>query len=638
MLNIIVNGNVVNQEPDGVKDLTERIYYSAELGGYLTEVSGSVAFYGNEYDYLRGLLDSQICDSVSLIIADTESITPIFNGKMFLTDMIWYPDRSMVEAEVLDDGYLSAIDGNKEIEAEINVNKSKNGITITSLALSSLQFWDETRMTNYNNRSGMRVGDALEFLVDFMTDGQVGFVSDFFDTNATTHPQYFDMICTGLTMRDGTASYPRISFDSLFKDLQKIYNLAFAVERTADGVRMRVEPKNYFYKLELGVSFENVFNPKQTIRRDSFYSKMTMGSAQTSSSHDFYPNIPFSGVGKESYHLGGECNINTQLPLELSTLITDTNIIQDILPSGAGLDNYDDDVFLIRFDSLNSSYYAMTQKPGSATDYYYNEPYHNYRVAKRWFDQIPESIFSFLGGGNDQAFATQSVNPKNYVAIGSGVGDRFLLCDDDSTGPNEDPSGNYTTGNLNFTIPNSFTGLGTFTCNGQAGYYTAPINGMYNVTARFYLISGAFFNPMGLIRLDSSSNVVEFPWTTMPQNIYGPDIGGFYVEHNYTFYMDASDIVAFVFANDINVYIQSATFKVLDPLGGEWQTNDSKDVRLIETAFDYDVDQNDWNDIVDDPFKTFYTTFQSGSVSGWISEIERNRLTGRSSVRLLSKP
>lgn len=634
MLDISINGNVVSQEPDGVKDLTERLYYSTELGGYLTEVTGTVVFYGDEYEYLRELMDGQMCDAVSLIISDRGALVPIFNGKMFLTDMIWHPDKSMVEAEVLDDGYLSAIDGNREIEAEINVNKSKNGVIITSLALSGLQFWNETRGISYTNRSGMRVGDALEFFVDFMTDGQVGFVSDFFNTNATTHPQYFDMICTGLTMRDGSSDYPRISFDSLFKDLQKLYNLSFAVERTAAGVHMRVEPREYFYGTTTGESFLDILHPTQTIRRDSFYSKVTFGSAQVSNDFTYYPNIPFSGVLQENYHLGGECNINTQLPLQLSTLITDPNIIQDVLPSGSANEGYDDEVFLVRFDSLNSSYGTMTLKPGSATDYYYNEAYSNYRVAERWFNQIPESIFSFLGSGNDEAFATQTANPQKYhdslPLDPSYIVSNFLVCDDDVNPPNEDPSNNYQVGAL------TAGGLG-FHFTGQAGYYTAPINGMYNVTADFY-VTGYFPTKAALVRIDSANNIVEFPWEetafTGTFTISTAD----QLTHNHTFFMNAGDKVAFAWEAPVNIEIWNATFKVLDPLGGEWVTGDPKSVRLLETSFDYDISQDKWNTIQDDPFKSFYADYKTGSVNGWISEIERDRLTGKSSVKLLSKP
>lgn len=639
MLKVQINGIEAVEEPTGVKELSERLYYSVELGGYLSEVSGTVSFFGEDYDRLKELRDTDICGAVGLVIEDTDVLVPVFNGKMFLTDMEWFPDEHRVDAEVLDDGYLSKIDGAREIEAQVNVGISKNGVAITSLALSGLTFWNELRTLNYPNHSGMRVGDALEFLVDFMTDGEVGFVSDFFDTN--TEPQYYDMIVNGKEVRNGGGVYPRISFDSLFRDLQRIYNLAFALERTEAGIRMRIEPKSYFYKEVSSIEFPDAHNPKQTIKSGSFYANVSFGSSKTSDIFTYYPNIPFSGTYQENYHLGGECNINTKLGLQLTTLVTDPNVIQDVLPSGTSNDNYDDDTFLVRFADLNNSHDAMTASPAGGGFYYYNEPYSNYRVSQRWFDQVPESIFSFLGGGNDASFATQSVSPYLYDNITANAD--FLLCDDDTNPPNHDAGGNYQTGALSVFVPIDVYDFNSssITLTGNGGYYTAPANGMYNVTARFYIESGIWFQPAGLLRVNSSNVALEWPWDDLNPDgtiFYGPAIGGFWVEHNHTFFMETGDYVTFGFGNSTGISVSDATFKVLDPLGGEWQTNNARDVRLIETAFNYDIPQDDWNDIKDDPFKTFRASYNSGSVNGWISEMSRNRLTGEGSVRLQSKP
>lgn len=640
MLNVTVNGQIASSEPTGVTDLVERIYYSVELGGYLSEVTGSVSFYGDDYSYLKNLRNTLICESVSLVIYDSEIDVPIFNGKMFLTDMEWFPDQSRVDAEVLDDGYLSDIDGNREIEAVINVGKSKNGFVIPSLALSGLTFWNETRSLNYPNRSGMRVGDALDFLVDFMTDGAMNFVSDFFDTN--TNAQYYDMICTGITMRDATATYPTISFDKLFTDLQRLYNLAFAVERTLSGLQLRIEPKSYFYKSSTGLSFDKVSNPRQSVNSGSFYASVDFGSAQTTTNYTYFPNIPFAGVLQEQYHLGGECNINTKLGLKLSKLITETNIIQDVLPSGTSNDNYDDDVFLVRFADLNNSHDAMTVNPVTPTFYYYNEPFSNFRVAERWFEQIPESIFSFLGSGNDQAFATQTLPNTNIHGLEYVLGDFLLKCNDDTNPPNEDPSNNYTYGAFSVTVPNYLSGgQGSAVISGDGGYYTAPINGVYNISVSFF-ITGQWFNPVGLVRTDASGLAIDSAvmnlYATNPPGFNSAFMTEYQFTQNFTFFMNVGEKVAFIVSvGGAFVYIRDATFSVLDPLGGQWQTNDSRNVRLIETAFDYDIAQQDWNEIRNDPFKTFSANFTSGSVNGWISEMERNRLTGRGSVRIQSK-
>ncbi|WP_416487241.1 hypothetical protein, partial [Klebsiella pneumoniae] len=94
-------------------------------------------------------------------------------------------------------------------------------------------------------RKTMTAYHALEYLVATMSDGQIGFVSNYLTPvigQETPH------IMSGRQLRGDTIDIgPVLSWSELFGDLSKLYNLAFAVEEYNVGQwRIRVEPIEYF--------------------------------------------------------------------------------------------------------------------------------------------------------------------------------------------------------------------------------------------------------------------------------------------------------------------------------------------------------------------------------------------------------
>lgn len=630
MLNVLLNGIPVGIEPDDVKDIKERLYYSKELSGYLTEISGSIKFRGDEYHILKELRDSSPCGVVTIeIFQDGE---PDIIARAFVSDMVWYPNECACEVSMIDDGFLSRIDNNRTKKCDMNSSKSKDGTVITTTTTNSFVFPNETDTGNYASRHGLFIYDAFDFLVKFMTDGNMSFASDFFDRytySFSERPQAYAGICTGLAIRDGSEDYPYISFDEFYTDMVKAYNLAFSVESEVDGgLVLRIEPKSYFKQSQGVVSFDDIGQLEQAIEAHSFVAAVRFGSSQVSGAYDYLQNIRFIGVQDEEYHLAAECTLTNKLDLKFTKMITDTNIIQDVLPSGTSNSEYDEEVFLVAFDNTPKA--LLTQKPSSGTDYYYNETFTNREIALRWFDQIPESIYLFLGSGNDGMMAALTTQEQYNGTLGL-----FLDCDDDSVAPNHDVNGNYAVGAASVVGWVSLITGGTTTLTGNGGVYTAPSNNAYSFTVTLNVIGGGilFYNA-GYVRTDSSDNFISYTQTPHGQGqfIFGT--------HTFTttLYLDAGDKVMFMFPPSSDVTLQAgATFSVGDPLGGAWVTYDSNDNYLLSSNFDFDVSKNDWRDIKQGPYNFIPCSHIDGQFNGWIDEFERDRLTGHSTIKLLSK-
>jgi hypothetical protein len=442
MLSISSPDFAIQFEPEGLQELSHRVYYSDTLSGYLEEFQGDLTFYGADYTYLRRRFFSDGCAVVPIVLQDGCGLR--LTANIFMNDATWRPDICKVTCQLVDDSFLSLIDNNKGIKAFINVPRSKNDVPITAVTQTDLVFSAYDTVNNAPtgaNRRGVRVYDALRMLVEFMSDGLIGFESDFFfpdDSQAVNRPR-IPTLLTGRAIRTGaTDSFPFISFEQLYKDLNRLYNLSFSMERTSSGVIMRIEPKSYFRDSTPVYTIAEVSEIEQSSDSTTFYSKVTFGTAKQDE-FVFYPggasppSLPFVGWSQEEYHLGGQCNSDSVLEIKLETLITDTNVIMRCLPFGGSNPqsivtppdpSYDLDIFIVLFDSTNTTIVSI--HPIGPDLRYYNGRLTNVDVSQRWGDGIPLPIFLFLDGitNND---ARGEVVTDAPVDVGAGSSVPFAL-------------------------------------------------------------------------------------------------------------------------------------------------------------------------------------------------------------------
>ena len=386
MHSVFLDGISVSKEPRGLSELREHLYFSRDLSAFLLEVDGTLTFYGDQYTYIREKFKDAVCQEIGLRIVDDQGDE--FLGIIKVADSIFHPNEKAVEVEIQNNNITSVIENNKQIECVLTVGRSKNDIPYTVTEQTDISIPNPLNTNLAINRQGVRIWDALDSVIRFVSD--MGLVSDFYNYNTNTDAQVYAVIMTGSAIRTGGPNKPAISFYELYTDLVKCENLQMAFE---DGF-LRIEPMAYFKQQQSsGILLDGVLGLTQILEEELLYAKVSFGSAVDADLDQttYLPDIRFAGTRAEEYHLGGQCNTDTELDLKFTKLISDTNIIQKILPitqGGTNSDAYDEDVFILQLNSTNTP--ILTFKPGSVTLYYFNDRFANRNIAVRQFGSIPQ--------------------------------------------------------------------------------------------------------------------------------------------------------------------------------------------------------------------------------------------------------
>lgn len=611
-----------------LQEVSEHLYYSEELSSYLLEIDGNLTFTGSEYNYLRNTFNENVCAEVDVRIVNEETQEVNFDGLINVADILFYPDRRLAICEIQNNNITTRVENNRSIECVLNAEKTKNSVDYTVTTQTDITIYDPTGL-NTVTREGIRIYDAFASLITFISDGEIGFESDYFNPNISTNQPAFSVLMNGLELRTGTGFAPTMSFEDLFNDVNSLENLALAFENG----NIRIENKDYFKQDVSSVTFKDVEGLSQELATETLYAKVSFGSFLINEDYTYLQDIRFAGMGQESYHLGGQCNTDTELALTTDVIITDTNIIQDVIPAGAmggnGNDNYDNEVFIIHCNSSNEV--VLTPKPASATDFYYNDRFTNRRVALRWLGQVPQSIYAFLGGQLNQAYINQVGNdipPSSLYGFAP---------TQESPAPWNDPNGNYAVQTVYFpTIAQDgyLEGGGAlYNSQMQLGIYTAPSNGVYSFEFDVTCDRpNVFIHKMYSDALAGAADGYVFEGDAIGNDIY-QTIGGA------TFYLNAGEYVGVraLGTGGAGIYYANSTFRAFDPNGGAWQTYDASRVYQIQNRLTYPINIEDWKTIKLLPFQSILLTYQTGQTNGWLKDISRNLKTGEAEVTLLGK-
>lgn len=378
----IVTLNSINVTGDamGVEDIKERIYWDEEARGLLFDFEGEITFTGDTYRFLQQRFRDDYDTPVPLNIVaynpHSGAFEAVVNGLIFTSDCEFNLYEKTVSCQIVDRGFFAKIRNNVNIGFSLGAPDSKLGEDISSaVAITDVQ---EIRFMNLPvpitipgfGRKSMTAYDALNYLVAAMSDGQIGFVSNYLTPvvgQETAH------ILSGRQLRGDTIDIgPVVSWNELFGDLSKLYNLAFAVEEYNVGQwRIRVEPIDYFRQSQSINLFDVDAGVTESIDTSMLYASAIVGSSETREDFDtpssvqaaalvmtnwnWIPKTPFVFQWQEDYYFQYNSNVDSEWDLRCSVLITHTNLIYYVMcmrflntPGNPDFDDsYDKKAFLI---------------------------------------------------------------------------------------------------------------------------------------------------------------------------------------------------------------------------------------------------------------------------------------------------
>lgn len=678
--------NILVKDPENWKDFTETITRSKELNGLLISYDGELSFSGDGYALLYDLyLNSGFCNLVDVVIEQNicGEYENVLSGYIFISDCKFNLSRCVVDCSVIDDNYNARISNNKSIEIYLDSSLSKNLVSITPCLTKLCTFF---RPSNGFDIVGLRkvypVYEALKYFIAFMTDGKVDFASDYLDWNLTQtdNPQRALAITTGAIIRNvGGGASPKISFESLMKEITKKYPIAFTIQRQANGRPLfKLESENYFLGNDSGVSVLNINEVTQTIEQLKLYSEIGIGGTVASYSASIH-SLPTSlrmFFDTEQFYFQTQCNIDNQLDL-VGQYICDSNIIEELVFTSTGNSSYDTNTFFVDIaysgGILGNRPIQTVLFPPTAFPVIYNGNLRNSIVAQNF--NMYADLISYINS-NDIGFMATKTTAYTYPAhdlsgYSYGFGGiisplqsatQLINYQDDFTPPNKDAGGNYS----------------------LTARYTAPINGNYyfknQLSCEVSTSLPSFLLPLGkniaikyilqFRKYDSASTLIE-TYTKTYGGTFGTTFGatGYKVFANYfpeyflisgekMFFLEAGDYVEtygywisipFKAYSSTGIHNGSATnasvkilnntdtyFKTLTTEGnGMLVSGNSSDYNVESLEFERHLDYTNYNILKQDPSKKITISYRGvESRSAWINTAIRTLSTGEMKWKL----
>ncbi len=379
---VTLNGINVTGDAIGVEEIKERIYWDEDARGLLFDFEGEITFTGNTYRFLQQRFREDYDNPVPLNIVaynpHSGAFETVVNGLVFTSDCEFNLYEKTVSCQIVDRGFFAKIRNNVNIGFSLGAPDSKLGVDISSLfSLTDLRaillMNSPTPTVGVNPsffRRSMTAFDALAYLVATMSDGEVSFASNFLTPVVGQETPH---ILSGRQLRGDIIDIgPVVSWNELFGDLSKLYNLAFAIEEYNVGQwRIRVEPIDYFRQSQSIQLFDVEAGVTESIDTSMLYASAIAGSSETREDFDkpqtaiglvisggtwnYMPKTPFIFQWQEDYYFQYKSNVDSEWDLRCSVLITHSNIIYYVMsmfifvaPNDADFDDsYDTKAFLI---------------------------------------------------------------------------------------------------------------------------------------------------------------------------------------------------------------------------------------------------------------------------------------------------
>jgi hypothetical protein len=620
---------------------------------------------GGVYQLLYGRYRSgMVCDLLGVEIKLRGR--SIVQGIIFLTDCVFNESTATVRVKVRDDGFSARIQNNLSVPIQVFGDESKNGETIDLLTPQTVLMFNQQTggpLVGITGRPLYSVHDAMKFCVQWMTEGNVDFRSDYFFSGDGAA----DFVTSGANLKseDGTEILgPIITFRDLFATYRILRNVGVAFERDGGRPVVRVEHISYFQQdASSPIQCRDAISVEMEFVQELLYSHIDIGSETTDDSDcsggcGAFVNTRWFGFKREAFAIGGTCNIDRPFALfQQGKVVVDGNTINSILLEGGN--NFDESLICVHVDTTTMQ--ATAGDPLNIGQYWYNVPYINAEVIGRYQDYI---------SGNIEAFSL--VDDLNlFLCSGSSPFGRF------------DPSGNYNQtlssspvytsfpnggGPIVWTddtafiqapgsvVPRISAGFTSFNIGNRyddtTGRYTAEFDGalrfqsMFSVEAASGTPSGTINVRLVIERYDSGGTLISttnfsaLNDTVFNLTVFTPtnlvDTG--FVEANagdyFQFRIEAT--TTSLFSTSLRVFDGWIELTETRNVVKVQQTNNATRRLGVRRTFDYPLTDPDTDALLTDTRRQVRVTGRATDATGFVEKLEVNLHTNTANVSIIS--
>ena len=631
-------------------DVQSSLKRNDELNLLVLDQQGNITFDKDGYTYIVDKVENDgFCTFVQLNVYDyCEEGSPIeiVKARLYLSDVTIDEYNCQVQCKITDDSFFALINNNKSIKATVSAGTSKNGVAITAAeSANKIEIYEPPSNSASRTLYGVRVYEAFRFLIEFMSDGVIGFASDTFDDDTLWKGLY---ITSGYKIRNSdqttTPPLPPFSFAELFKEINNRIPIGILIENPFTNPVVRIESLDYFYANATTFEFANIEQIKTRFDTQKLYSKVKFEQPNYYDplSSTFPADIKFRGWKEEEFHVLGQCNIDKTLDLTVDWSCSSN----DFETSMGGNEDYDDKLFLIDavYDTDNDAQNVPTNFLGlSPAQYYPNERLTNSSISARLFGAVANSIASFFGTVGNGLFFAYLTTPQTYNSSGVDVLAPFPF---NATLSNV--GGLYNTTTYKYTVTD--TGVFSFKCN-----FNISITAQYPVANQLDILW-----KLTLDRYDSSNTLIEtkdafvpnysFNFSVPPVLYYrNSSIGTFNIGLGVetSFVMNNGDYIVASLRKensfgDIDYTINQGNQTFFECYnntigGGDFAVYDTDDFPIQIHEIEYKMSIADFQNIQSNSKNSygFYTNIDRIRY-GWISELKYNHYKGVAQVKLIT--
>lgn len=617
------------QQPRGWEDLKSTLKRDDGLNAVLLSIDADLEFSGDAYTLLADKLETDgFCSTVSISIHQHcygETYKEIITGTIFLTDVIFNERTCIAKTKLEDSSYFAKINANKKIKTSPDSGRSKLEASITAATVYEVDMYDLDNVSMAYNVATVRVEEAFRYLIDFMSDGTIGFTSTTFGIGGQ-----WEGLCvtTGARIRTGNAiQWTAFSFDELFNEVNARIPITLTVENPYTSPVIRIEDRDYYYAATIALDIDNIYEISSRCETSKLYSSINVGSSVVDDTVtlSFPEDIDYFGFKEEEYFFRTSCNSNEAGSIEaVGEWAVSSNIIEKCITPI--LDQAYDDTIFILDTVLTSSVAGRTYNSNflqlSPAVYYYNERLTNRYILDRYNGGIPGTAARYtgtLGDGLFKAFRSSNLNFPATTTVYS---------------------------------PFAFTNVATNT----GGYYdgtdtfTALIAGVYKF--RTLIVFNVDTNPVStglsakINHYDSSNALLATYTLAFVSLVVGQTGTNLSISGDETIVMREGDYCTFELdyataaSNPSTGSIRTSSYWECyfnTNGGGDYTVSESTDYPVRLHEFEYPISYDDFTTITANA--SGYIRFRMADKAwrkGWIKEIIYSHVTGQATFKLIT--
>jgi hypothetical protein len=203
MLSVSINGVVLNDEPKGLTDASIKVLRSEDrIGG--TFIS-DLQFWGDGYAALLNIAEtSDPCERIEINISGC----PVeFEGITLVRDIQFNYEQCIATCAIEDNSWESRVINMRDLKVPFGLGTSLNREAISSYNGETHSFPGALAATF--NRRGFRLLPSFEYIMDYLTDGNISVVADSLFTT-DYRPDVYEITCVRPSTTVGTVQFSHL--------------------------------------------------------------------------------------------------------------------------------------------------------------------------------------------------------------------------------------------------------------------------------------------------------------------------------------------------------------------------------------------------------------------------------------------